>query len=469
MGRFGLGFVALVLVMMGITVAGDMLEKRHALRIDHSFNAITSQSEVTDRVLLGLTKDVHVFALYSPGQEDRQLLGLLERYAAKSHHFTFSLENLARNPNLLTSISSDLKDAPVGNDSLIVYSKETGRTRVLTGGDFITQGYDMQSDSFYAAGLSYEKSLTEAILSVSSGRAPLLQVLTGHGELTAEDTAGMDTLLKGFHYNVVRVQLSRGDSLNPDHPLLILSPSKDVTGEELKLLDAFSRAGGSVLITFDYDVPARLPNLEAYYRGFGIVPKPGMVVAQEGAAESYYNYPAILIPYMLSSEPTAAMVDANQTMVILPGSISLEEPAQRGSDLVWQPVLRSGPAYIHQADSPLADIAQRPEDETGEFVLAALSDRAYEDGSRARSFAIGSSGLFTDSWMHANTYSGELLLNVIDYLDPGERMSLAISPKEAVRPPLRITNTLLISLLLWVPAVLVIIAALVILLPRRRL
>lgn len=105
----------------------------------------------------------------------------------------------------------------------------------------------------------------------------------------------------------------------------------------------------------------------------------------------------------------------------------------------------------------------------GEFVLAALSDRAFEDGTRARAFVIGSSGQFTDSWMYSNTYSAELLLNVVDYLDPGQRIALPIAPKAAIRPPLSMPSTWFTALLLLLPPGAVLASALLVLLPRRRL
>ncbi len=461
--------VLFVLLMVGLVIGMDALEHRRALRMDLSFNGITTQGDATNRILLGLTKPVHVYALYSPGQEDKQLIGLLERYAAKSPMFSFSVENLARNPRLLTSISSSLEDAPVGNDSLIVHCPETDRTRILTGGDFIAQGFDMQSDAFYAAGLNYERSLTEAVLYVSSERTPTLQILSGHGELAQADLVDMEALLKRFNYDLRYVQLLRGDTLDPLSPLMILSPQKDITEAELHQLDRFSRAGGSVFITWDYDTSQSLPNLQAFYRGLGFVRRPGLVVAQDDAPESYYNYPAILVPYMQSTEPTASLVDAKQTMIIMPGAVSFEEPDELGSDLIWQSVLMSGPAYIREGDDIAEDLSQRPEDETGTFILAMLSNRAYEDGTRSRAFIAGSSGPFVDGWMHANTYGAELLLNVVDYLDPADPISLSIDAKTAFRPPLNPTTPWLTNLLLLLPPGIVLLAALIILLPRRRL
>ena len=163
----GVGGLAVALGLM-IILGADVLERTRALRVDYSFNGITTQSAATNRVLEGLTKSVHAYALSSPGQEDKALLGLLARYAARTDKFTFSEENLAHNPLLVTSISSSLSDSEVTSDSLIIHCKETGRSRVLNGNQYIRQGYDAASESVYIAGLQYEKSITEAILHVSA-------------------------------------------------------------------------------------------------------------------------------------------------------------------------------------------------------------------------------------------------------------------------------------------------------------
>ena len=169
LGAFSFLAMLAVLVIAGLSIAAsDKLENKYALRIDNSFNSVTSKSLQTEQILSNLETNVHVYALFTPGQEDKALIGLLERYAAASQHFSFSIENLLANPTLIHHISSNLDDAAVSTDCLIVYGKEMDRTRILNVRDYITQGYDMQSGQFYVSGLSYEQSLTEAVMFVTA-------------------------------------------------------------------------------------------------------------------------------------------------------------------------------------------------------------------------------------------------------------------------------------------------------------
>ena len=164
-GGYSILFVSLAVAAAGLLVlAFDALENRYALKIDTSFNAITTKSAETDKVLNELDSDVHVYALFTPGEEDQALIAILERYAAASRHFTFSVENLLQNPALIHNISSSLDDSTVTNDCLIIHGRQKDRTRILNMTDYITQAYDAQSGMFYVSGLNYEQRISEALL-----------------------------------------------------------------------------------------------------------------------------------------------------------------------------------------------------------------------------------------------------------------------------------------------------------------
>lgn len=468
LGSASLGVMLAVLLLAGLLVtAADALEQRFALRHDFSFNGITTQSKETDQVLSNLSKPVHAYALFSPGKEDRALIGLLERYAARSPHFTFSVENLALNPTLVTTLSSSLKDNEVTSDSLVLRCEATNRTRILDGSSYLSQGYDTATDSIYIAGINYERSLTEALIYVSADRLPQLQLLVGHGELTRADTQAMEALLQRYSYELREVNLHQGDALDVRQPLMILSPKKDLPKDQLEKLDAFARAGGAFFITEDFSSAEAMPNFAALYRGYGFEKRQGLVVAQRSAQGSYYESPAVLVPDMESTEVSAALVAANQSSLLMAGAGAFDEPFS-SDRLEIDVVLRSGNAYLKEVSSAFQGIEQEEGDVTGRFPLALLANRAFEDGTRSKAFIISNSSMFTDVWMQQNTYSSELLLNVIGHLDPGDAIQLAIRPKDAIRPPYQPGSIVLTNLLLVLMPASVAAAGVIVLLRRRR-
>lgn len=465
---------AALCIMLILTV--DAAENQFGLRRDLSFNAITSYSDVTEKVLSSLATPVHVYALFSDGSEDQQLIELLNRYQSRSDNFTWSQENLTRNPLLSQIVSSELSDNAVSSDCLVIRCEQTGRTRVLSGDDYVLYSYNMDTGTYDAVGWTYEKSLSEAILYVTSSELPLLQILTGHDELDADEAAAMEDKLLSANYRLQRIHLALGDVPDPTCPLFILSPRQDLSADELNTLYDFARLGGTFFITIDFDDPDELPNFFSLYREFGFEPLPGILVADDKDQSSYYYNNSQLLPQMLPGDVTDQLYADGNTQIIMVGARALKMPAESTASLMTAVNLCSGEtAYIRNFDETLANeqisVAYQPGDLTGQFALALTADRAFADGTRSRAFIIGSSAIFTDTtgFMYSNTYSGELLLYATQYLSGKETIDLDILPRQAVRPQLQYSDVLVPSMLLTLAPLMVLVAALAILRPRKHL
>lgn len=185
--------------------------------------------------------------------------------------------------------------------------------------------------------------------------------------------------------------------------------------------------------------------------------------------ESYYTSPAVLMPYFEMTEPTASMIEDKQTTLILAGSTAFNDPGlSQQNNLTQYVVLRSGNAYLRDTSDGSSDIEQTPIDETGTFPLALISERLHSDGIRSKTFVIGNVTVFTDNWLYQNTYSADFLLNLVQYLSPTKAVNLIISPKAAIREPLRVSNYPLNYLILIIFPLTVCFTALAVLLPRRK-
>ena len=451
--------------------AADALESRFAARIDLSFNSVTTRSEATTRALQSLEKDVHAYAVATQGNVLTDLNALLDRYQAATPHFTWSQESLSRNPLLLQWVSDDVNDSAVTGDCVIVRCPDTGRTRVLTWEDYMSFGYNPDSGAYEFTGLTYEKALTEAILYVAADQIPALQLLAGHGELTADETAVLEQKLTGANYAPLRVNLKNGDTLDPAAPLLILSPTLDVDEAELDSLTAFAQAGGSLLVTVDFTDPDTLPNLYAFYRLYGVQPLPGLVVADESERSDYYSSPIELTPTLQSVEGvTDGMAQSGADFLILAPARALDLVGTESADLLMYPLLTSGEgSYIRTADGDSIDISRQEGDPEGPFVLAALCDRAFGDGVRSRACFIGNSSMFLNDTLYNLTYSNELLQQALRALMGSSPIDLDILPRAAVRPALAAQGNPVPVILLILPPLLIAILAVAILTPRKYL
>jgi hypothetical protein len=459
-----LTFLIIILSVLSVSLL-DNAEQRYSLRRDYSFNSITTQSAQTEEILRALSHPVHAYALATPGQEDKALIGLLNRLSALSPKFTYSVENLVSNPLLVNMLSSSLQDEAVTADSLILRSEETSRTRVLDSLDFLEQSFDMDQQAYVLAGIRYEASIAGALLYVTSDVVPKVCLLEGHGELSEKETSVMESLLADHHYEVSRLNLLSREAPDPMALVMILSPQVDLADNELETLLRFAEQGGSFLITNDYNDPV-LDNFSSLYRFMGFVRKPGIVIADSEDQAAYIDSPVFLTPYMQMTEPTAPLIGSAQTRLRLPGAAAFE---MAGNDsLMVNPLLTSGLAFIKQVSRAEVTLVMEEGDEQGQFNLALLSDLAHGNGNHTRAMIIGNSSVLLDSWLHETTYGAQFLLHIADYLSPRKPVNLNIAPKALVKPQLQIVRPWLPLVLLILLPLLVGLSALPILIKRRR-
>ncbi|MBE5771239.1 MAG: hypothetical protein E7336_07715 [Clostridiales bacterium] len=461
---------AVVLLVMLIGVLADGLEKRFALQIDCSFNAATTQSETTNRILSALDKDVHIYAIIPEEGGNATLLSLLERYAAASSHLSWSRESIMQNPVLLNQFSDAIGENEVSLDCLIISCPETGRARVIDEDDYYVYSYNPETGYFDEAGFTYEESLTEAIVYVTQDELPAIQMLTGHGELNETDTENLENTLISANYLVERINLQSGGKLDPDSLLMILAPQYDLTDLELEKIMDFSRNGGNFFIISQYSDPTNLENYHAFLRSFGIECYPGLVIAKESAIGSYYaDSPVYLMPYMQETDVTYNLVASGQDILLLGGARAFYQPDDMGQGVQVTPVLLTGEAYIRNYLDGVSLSDQQEGDEEGVFALSLWSEKMHEDGTLSRLFILGNATVFTDYWVQNNTDSNAFLLQMVRSLQGADPVELDIIPKNALRENLTLGNiTPAVVVTIMIP-LLVLLGAAVVLLPRKNL
>ena len=470
-GGFSIALTAaVVIVALLLGALSDSVEKRFALQADFSFNGATTQGEVTKAVLAQLDKDVRLYAVIPVGGGDETLLSLLDRYDAASDMVTVKRESLLSNPALPTLYTDASGETQVTDDCLIVTCEETGRTRILSAQDYVLYSYNMETGYFDEDSYSYEKSVTEAILYVSQDDVPLIQILSGHGEMDASETAILEDTLVSANYQVRRVNLAAGDALNPESVLMILAPRYDFSQREIEQLMAFAQAGGDFFIVSQYSDPLTLDNYQAFLKAYGIEAYPGLVIAKAEDRDSYYaESQAILMPYMQETDATRTLLAAGEDILLLSAARAFKDPAYPPDGVALSPVLVTGQAYIRDIDDGLNVVDQQPTDEEGRFVVAMWSDKMFDDGTVSSALVLGDATLFLNYWMQSSTSSTPFLMQMLRSLQGQDPVNLDILPKTAQRNGLTLGNltpALIVTIML---PLLVLLGAVLVLWPRKNL
>ncbi|MBQ2700001.1 MAG: Gldg family protein [Clostridia bacterium] len=467
-GRFALMLLLLFLAAaVGVVCLMDALEVKQGWRKDFSFNGVTTQTEATQAVLRELKEPVHIYALFKKGEEDEPLFELLNRYAAQSPLVTWEQLDVTLNPGVIAKFQGDSNTALTTN-SLVVYCPSTDRYKILN--SFVSLSYDIDLGGYTLSGLTYEKEISEAIVYVTRREIPPVMILEGHNEWGTTDLSFTYDYLTRNNFYLYQVSLEKGDPLDPQGLLMILSPQVDLSQDEVETIMDFARAGGALFITCDVTVPAdRMPNLLSLLRAFGASPREGMVVAGKEEKGTYFDQAQIaLLPYMQATLPTRNLIESKQDTLLLALARAFEEPAQTDNSLTVEPVLYSGyQAYLKPLDGENFSIEQTGAEPVGPFPLALLAERLMDSGELSRAFVIGNTTFMTDSSLYATTDNGPFLLKMLEYLLNQETISLNIAAKPAVRPGLS-AGSLSLGIGIMVAAPLaVLIAALWVLTPRR--
>lgn len=470
--RFRYGSVSTLLlclflaILFALNSVFSSLEKQHGWRRDYSFNAMTTYSDDTQMVLDHLETPIEIYALFEYGQEDLQLFGLLDRYASGSDMVTWEQRPLSLNPAFATAFQGTASENVVAANNLIVYCAETDRFRVLQ--SFRTAGIDWATGEYTDERLAFENEITAAISYVTQETIPVVYVISGHREVSADNASDFNTLLRNNHYDVRYATLSE-ITLTPNDLVVFLSPRSDLTRVELQQVMDFVNAGGNILFSCNATDPLdAMPNYRELMRLYGFIPLEGIVLAsteEPGTYDGVYPYNLYVYP-----EPSAVtyqrMFDTSMRLPMVYAR-AFQTPEFTVNTIQTAPLLYSGSkAYLHDVNS--YNIAKETNDPTGPFVLGMECYRFSETGEVSRAVALGSTSMLTAEENYSDPYSMTFILLIMEYLVDNDNLDLLIEPKVAYRPKLDPAVLSTGSMVLVALPLAVLAAALLVLVPRNK-
>jgi ABC-type uncharacterized transport system involved in gliding motility auxiliary subunit len=232
-------------LVLGVCVLFVAVAARYDVRRDLTYDGRNTLTELTERVLRGLDRDVAVVAFLGrehPGRDE--LDAVLERYARTSARFAYRITDREREPLLAES-----------------FGVLTDGTIALTVGDRreLVRTLD-------------EAGLTNALLRLSRTEGRRARFLTGHRERSVRDTSsgGLSRLagdLAATGIATGEIQLQTGDEPSDTGSLVVVAgPRTDLFPAEIDWLDRHVAGGGRLLVLAD---PADLPRLATFLRGLG--------------------------------------------------------------------------------------------------------------------------------------------------------------------------------------------------------
>lgn len=429
------GIAVIVLVNIGLTV----LEDNYDLRLDMSQNKAFTLNEETKKIVGGLTKDVYIYTLYSPGQEDNDALAILKKIKALSGHIHLENKDPGTNPGFVNQYQQS--GNAIEDKSIIVSDKDAKLFRVL---DLYAQ-YSAQYDENYqqtGVNIKVEGAVTSAINYIQLGYMPTLFLVQGHGEATIAELGSLSAVLSDQNYNLQTVNIGQTpEKLKPGDIIMFMDPKVDITDAERDTLTPLMLKGGRFFFMFEPGSadPAKLPNIMSLLKQYDIELKDGYIVEADPNFMIAAQNPMLLLPEIKSHAITDVIINNGVPALIqYSGAIRLPD-VMPDRTMSATPLLTSSEQSYFKIKDPTKEFTpeQQEGDETGPFCVGAAveKDNGSEDADDVR-FVVFYNASFATVQNFANM---DLFMNSADWMRNAEK-DIRIRAKPISSPQIMIKS-----------------------------
>jgi len=275
--------VIIIVFIILLNVTLTFLFNRFPLDIDLTKNRVFEISGDTENILSSLNQDAVIYVMNTesgfistaPSEYFIQANEILKKYAQYSKEARVRIEyiDLMRNPDF----ASRYPDDQIQMNDIIVTSLD--KHKVI----YPSQLFNVYSSEYgnFVASSRAEQALTSALVNVISGKTFKAALVSGHG---IQDIASFLDLLILNNFEITEVNLLTGVIPSDVSLLILCDPSRDLSLDELRKIDAFlDSADARVLFYIASVVQPELPNLDDFLGEWGIAVDPGIVFESDNS------------------------------------------------------------------------------------------------------------------------------------------------------------------------------------------
>lgn len=253
--RYGTNSLILTAVVIVITVILNILLEKLPLTFDLTAQKLYTLSEDSVEILDEVKKNgnsVEIIALYDKvkGEADSNksvVMKMLSKYESYDN-ITVKYVNTDKDPSFVVNT--------VGADRAKSYSKGD---YIIKSGNNIKRvaADDMYEINWYTGevtGFKIEKSVTSAILHVTSENIPKVYVSTGFGESSISKYTSLTENIQYMNYEIDSIDLTKEEIPEDAKVILFIGPKKDLSMVAYdNLVKWFEEGGHNAFFLMDYD------------------------------------------------------------------------------------------------------------------------------------------------------------------------------------------------------------------------
>lgn len=274
--------IAIAIVILVNLFAGQIPEQYK--KIDISPWDIYTVTDISKEFLNKLDKDVTIQIVGENGDIDERITTFIDIYASMSNHIKVKYLDPALHPSTVTELGTSA-------GSIYISCEDTQKSKNLTASDMIEYTLDYTYYSYVENGFDVEGQLTSAISYVTSTDNAKLYYTEGHNETSLSTTITDNLEKSNFAYESLNV--TKTGTIPDDCDILfIFEPQKDISADELEILQNYLEQGGKITILFG-ERSVDMPNFTSLLSDYGMNLLDGTVA---DVASYYQNNPYAIFP-----------------------------------------------------------------------------------------------------------------------------------------------------------------------------
>ena len=408
-----------------VNLLASVLTDRFNLKADMTADRRYDISDATVEMLQNVENEITIYMLapHADVVDTNKRLGIygpsigsiLDRYPGLSKgKVKVEYIDIERNP----AFTQEFQLGEITEYSILV--KSDAAYRLLTYYDYI---YFRAADSFseeLPVGLNLEHALASAIYYCDTGSKRNAVLLDGKGEKNGKD-GGEGTKLVAFleanNFNVSYVNLTT-DPLPADTDLIVInSPQKDYSSDELAIIDGYLNQNlGKVIIAAGTE-SKDAENLSYYLKEYGITLTDQAIYDTTNCRT---GHPEAVKLSVLNSDIMKSLASL-ETMLIFPNSMKMTAIDTAGSGWSRTDLLTTNPtAFTKTVDlerDPLT-VSKAVDDESGSFSVATLLTRnptveTVGDETSGKLLLLSSSDALSNAYFSSSSYTNWSFMSIL--------------------------------------------------------
>lgn len=415
--RFGINSATSVALLIGILAFVNYLGAQHVKRVDMTTEKIYSLSDQSVTVAQQVKDNLKIKAFY-PGGEYAPARELLDLFKGKNARISYEFIDPDKQPQLAQQYSvtayGDFQNPMSGE------SYRYGTLILEMGGK--TERIEKQSEPLR------EEDITNALMKIVKGEKKTIYFVEGHGEKNIDDAertgySAAKQALEKESYVVKKVNLVTEGKVPADASVLVVAgPVSEPFPNELDLIDAYLKGGGSALIMVDPPPNAALSDL---LKKWSINPGNNFVLDASGVGRLFGAGPQIPL---VSNYSNHKITERFKVMTFFPLARSVQPVTPPADGVNVETLLSSSERSWGETNMKSAEASfDEKVDLKGPVSLAVVATKDQGENKKSRMVVYGDSDFAANGFFGLQG-NGNLFTNTVSWLAQDESF-ISIRPK----------------------------------------